>query len=310
MKDLEYDLVRKDGTLLPVLLSATAIKDEAGNYLMSRATVYDITARVQAEAALESERQRLFQVLEQLPAYVVLLAPDYTVPYANREFIRRFGVAEEGQRCYEFLFGRDKPCEHCQTFRVLETNARQEWEWQGPDGRTYAIFDYPFTDVDGSPLILELGLDITVRKQAEEAVRRSESLLRTILETLPVGVWVCDQDGRIAIGNPAAQKIWGGARYIGLDQYGQYKGWWAGTGKRIKPEEWALARAIRQGETSLDEVVKIESFDGAHKFILNSAVPIFGANQEITAAIMVNQDITGLKAPKKRSIASTVSIRC
>ena len=59
----------KDGSLLPVLLSATAIKDEADNYLMSRANiVYDITARVQAEAALEGERQRLFQVLEQLPA--------------------------------------------------------------------------------------------------------------------------------------------------------------------------------------------------------------------------------------------------
>ena len=69
----------------------------------------------------------------------------------------------EGQRCYEFLFGRDKPCEHCLTFRVLETSTFQEWEWLGPDGRSYAVFDYPFTDVDGSPLILELGLDITQR---------------------------------------------------------------------------------------------------------------------------------------------------
>ena len=89
-------MIRKDGTVFPVLLSATAVKDEAGNYLMSRATVFDLTARVQAEAALASERQRLFQVLEQLPAYVVLLAPDYTVSYANREFIHRFGVAARG----------------------------------------------------------------------------------------------------------------------------------------------------------------------------------------------------------------------
>ena len=34
---------------LPVLLSATAITDSAGNYLMSRSTIYDITARKQAE---------------------------------------------------------------------------------------------------------------------------------------------------------------------------------------------------------------------------------------------------------------------
>ena len=176
--DLEYHMIRQDGTVFPVLLNATAVKDEAGNYLMSRATVFDLTARVQAEAALASERQRLFQVLEQLPAYVVLLAPDYTVSYANREFIRRFGVAEEGQRCYEFLFGRDKPCEHCLTFRVLETSTFQEWERLGPDGRSYAVFDYPFTDVDGSPLILELGLDITARQASEAALRESEEKLR------------------------------------------------------------------------------------------------------------------------------------
>ena len=49
IRDLEFDLVRKDGTILPVLLSATAITDSAGNYLMSRSTIYDITARKRAE---------------------------------------------------------------------------------------------------------------------------------------------------------------------------------------------------------------------------------------------------------------------
>ena len=182
--DLEYQMIRKDGTVFPVLLSATAVRDEAGNFLMSWGTIFDLTARVQAEAALASERQRLFQVLEQLPAYVLLLAPDYTVSYANREFIQRFGMAAKGQRCYEFLFGRDNPCEHCQTYRVLETNAGQEWEWQGPDGRNYAVFDYPFTDVDGSPLILELGLDVTGRRRAEQALRESEEQLRFLANRL------------------------------------------------------------------------------------------------------------------------------
>ena len=49
IRDLEFDMVRKDGTTLPVLLSATAITDRAGNYLASRSTIFDITARKQAE---------------------------------------------------------------------------------------------------------------------------------------------------------------------------------------------------------------------------------------------------------------------
>ena len=49
IRDLEFDLARKDGTVLPVLVSATAITDAEGNYLMSRSSVYDISGRKQAE---------------------------------------------------------------------------------------------------------------------------------------------------------------------------------------------------------------------------------------------------------------------
>ena len=49
IRDLEFDMVRKDGSILPVLLSATAITDSAGNYLTSRSTIFDITARKRAE---------------------------------------------------------------------------------------------------------------------------------------------------------------------------------------------------------------------------------------------------------------------
>lgn len=51
IKDLEFDLLRKDGSILPVLLSATAILDEQGHYLMSRSVVYDMTDRKRAEDA-------------------------------------------------------------------------------------------------------------------------------------------------------------------------------------------------------------------------------------------------------------------
>jgi signal transduction histidine kinase len=115
---------------------------------------------------------------------VILLAPDYTVPFVNREFIRRFGKAGEGQTCYEFLFGRNEPCPDCRTFKVLENNQPQEWQWLGPDGHTYAVYDYPFTDADGSSLILEMGLDITDRQRAEEALKRSEEKLRYLAEQL------------------------------------------------------------------------------------------------------------------------------
>jgi len=59
--NLEIDFVRKDGSLLPVVLSSTALFDTQGNYLSSRTTVFDNTerrAREQQIAALNVELER------------------------------------------------------------------------------------------------------------------------------------------------------------------------------------------------------------------------------------------------------------
>jgi signal transduction histidine kinase/CheY-like chemotaxis protein len=71
------------------------------------------------------------------------------------------------------------------------------------------------------------------------------------------------------------------------------------TGERIEPEEWAAARAVLKGETSINEEIEIECFDGSHKIILNSAVPILDERQEILGAFIVNQDITERKRAER-----------
>jgi len=129
--------------------------------------------------------------------------------------------------------------------------------------------------------------------------RRGEALLRKVLEILPVGIWITDEDGRIIHGNPASQQIWGGARYVGIEQYGRYKGWWADSGKAIEAEEWAAARAVRRQETTLNEEIEIECFDGTRKIILNSALPILNEKNVLQGAIVVNQDITRRRQMEK-----------
>ncbi|HPX61288.1 MAG TPA: PAS domain S-box protein [Deltaproteobacteria bacterium] len=61
VKDLEQELVRKDGSILPVILSATAINDINGNYIMSRSTLFDITDLKQTEEKLRQNDMLMMQ---------------------------------------------------------------------------------------------------------------------------------------------------------------------------------------------------------------------------------------------------------
>jgi PAS domain S-box-containing protein len=123
-------------------------------------------------------------------------------------------------------------------------------------------------------------------------INQEKSMVRTVLNTLPVGVWVTDAKGTILMGNAAGQRIWAGVRHVGTDQYAEYKAWWPGTDKRIEPEEWAVAQAIETGETFIDQEIDIECFDGKHKTILNSAAPLVDDQRRVIGAVGINQDIT------------------
>ncbi|MBU7585199.1 MAG: PAS domain S-box protein [Nostoc sp. TH1S01] len=59
VKDIEYEMICKDGTVLPVLINATAVKDAEGNYLYNRATLFDIRDRKQAEEELRQTNKQL-----------------------------------------------------------------------------------------------------------------------------------------------------------------------------------------------------------------------------------------------------------
>ena len=190
----DYRIVRPTGEVRWISALGTATYDAAGEPQRMSGICIDITQRVRAEEqasnerrraeeamrlgeeqrkvaeAVRAERQRLYDVLETLPVYVALLAPDYHVPFANRFFRERFGESH-GRRCYEYLFNRDEPCEVCESFTVLKTAKPYGWFWTGPDNRDYDIYDYPFIDSDGSSLVLEMGIDITDRRRAERELQ-------------------------------------------------------------------------------------------------------------------------------------------
>lgn len=134
----------------------------------------DISQQQQQIDALRTERTSLYNLLDQLPAFLYLQPQDYGVGFYNQRFQDIFGDPT-GKRCYEAIAGLKQPCPSCPTFRVFDSKAPQLWEWvDSKTDRVYQIYDYPFKDMNGQPMVVEMGLDITPVKKAEAALRERE----------------------------------------------------------------------------------------------------------------------------------------
>lgn len=138
----------------------------------------------------------------------------------------------------------------------------------------------------------ELIDEIADRRVAEKVVRENHELLRLVLETLPVGVAVVDPAGDISLINEASKRIWGGMIASGHERREQTKAYRHHSGERIDPAHWASARALSNGETTLNELIDIETYDGLRKIIRNSVAPIRDADGKVAGAVVVNEDVT------------------
>lgn len=117
----------------------------------------------------------LISILDDLPQFVCLIAPDFTISYFNRVFQQIFGNPAQ-QKCYEVMKKNDRPCPNCPVHNILPTQEPFSWELTTLAGRVYSVNGCYFYNETNTRYILKTGIDITDKKKIEYDMTRFDRL--------------------------------------------------------------------------------------------------------------------------------------
>lgn len=141
------------------------------------------------------------------------------------------------------------------------------------------------------------GLAEAGEAEARRGMRAGEATLRTVMETLPVGVLIAEAPtGRIVDHNARAAAILG--HDLVLDTSADLQDRWTGfhsDGRQIEPGEWPLDRVVHAGEARADLEVEYRRGDGSRAWVGFSAAPMLDVDGRRVGAVVVLTDIDGRK---------------
>src|ERR671921_1131626 len=194
---IEYRQIARDGRVVWVHDEATLIRDEEGNALYWLGVQYDITEQKRTEEELRQSEER-FKVLSQEVVEGIILSENGRIIDANRSVTEMFGYR------LEELIGKDAieltPPEYGELVRQrISDEDTRDYESRGlkKDGTIFPIEIRPrHLPYSGRRIRVTSVIDLTERKRAEEALRQSEALYRTVVEQAEENIFLVDMTSR------------------------------------------------------------------------------------------------------------------
>lgn len=184
--------------------------------LECRMVMVDRTDESHAEEALRVSEVRYRRLFEAAHDGVLLMDPvTRKITDANPFMTRLLGFGSHellGKELYEIGLLKDEAASQ-EMFRKLKRNRQVRYEnlpLENRDGRHQEVEVVANLYIEGGSPVIQCNIrDITVRKEAERAMRRNEALFRALVAQAPVGVYVVNAAFHLQQINPLAQKIFG-----------------------------------------------------------------------------------------------------
>jgi len=212
--DLELPFITAKGNFRWVRTICEPHQDDAGRVTQLTGTFQDITERKEAEETLAEERDLLDSIMATSAAAIAVVDAAGRVVFANDRaaaVLRATGDGATGAAIQgePYLLpdwtiatpgGDPVPAAEKPHRRVVDTAAPvldREYAIESPTGkwRVLSVNAAPLTDESGSVVRVVLSLeDITRRRQAQDALERSEARFQDLLQSLDNVVWALDLD--------------------------------------------------------------------------------------------------------------------
>lgn len=166
----------------------------------------------QAEETLKSEKDKLQALMDGLARTEIgidIVGMDYKILFQNQTLREKFSDLT-GKLCYENYMGLEKPCDYCPMIKAIKSNKVKTVELTAANGRNYKLFSAPLPNPDGTvDRAIEVVLDITSRKRAEERLQIEKARLDQLFESALEGIVMVDKDGRVMRVNSEFVRMFG-----------------------------------------------------------------------------------------------------
>jgi PAS domain S-box-containing protein len=301
----EYRTMRPGGEVRWHQWTKRALYDADGQLLECQAVGRDITEQKRAEGALRDSRALMRAVIDAVPATINVKDCD------GRYVLVNAALANYHRRAVDDFPGKGPADFYPESYaarlrardaEIIATGAPTglyELDYTDPDGRTstWLATAVPLRDDIGAVgYVVSVGLDITQRKQAEEALRESRALLRAVIDAVPATIRVKDRNLRYVLVNQALATYHNlpVAAFEGKEPADFYSQAYAA---EVRARD---ARIIATGEPAgLHEVDYTEN-DGRVTTWLSTSVPLRDDSGAVKYVVGVTLDITKRKLAEQK----------
>ena len=303
-----------------MLLNARRLLQPDQSQPMILLAIEDITARTQIVETLRASEERFRTLFNLGPVAVYYCDASGTIQNFNRRAVELWGrTPAAGDTDERFcgshsLFRPDgsfMPHDQCPMAEILSGKIQearnQEVLIERPDGSRIVVvvnirrLENSDGDLTGA---INCFYDITERKQAEARLRESEERFRTLFESAPMAVFVCDKNSVIQNYNQRAVELWGREPVRGVEKHCGSARLWLPDGRPLPHDQSPILDVLRTGNPALNVELSMERPDGSRVPVLMTFTALRSAAGQVIGAITSFVDISERKLTEAALIKS------